>query len=194
MRISACPRLPDGNCVFISGVRIVARANFTDADCVWPSRETMGIELKAREGFGAAATRWYKVVSLSDTRGQSRAGGSPPAFSFSGEVSSEGALGFVDESGNLGEDARYYDDGQGVVTDALHAAFEYALNKQAIIHRDCSPADFRFRQIADFICEIELATIKYEANDAGGTERIFFGSNRDFKKNYLRKLRKKRLE
>ena len=88
----------------------------------------------------------------------------------------------------------YYDDGQGMVTDALHAAFEYALNKQAIIYRDCSPADFRLQQIADFICEIELAAIKYEANEAGGTERIFFGTNRDFKKNYLKKLRKKRLE
>ena len=87
----------------------------------------------------------------------------------------------------------YYDDGQGMVTDALHAAFEYALNKQAITYRDCSPADFRLQQIADFICEIELAAIKYEANEAGGTERIFFGSNRDFKKNYLKKLRKKRL-
>lgn len=37
----------------------------------------------------------------------------------------------------------YYDDGQGMVTDTLHTAFEYALNKQAIIYRDCSPADFR---------------------------------------------------
>ena len=27
MRISARPRLPDGDCVFISGARIVARAN-----------------------------------------------------------------------------------------------------------------------------------------------------------------------
>ncbi len=33
----------------------------------------------------------------------------------------------------------YYDDGQGMVTDALHAAFEYAPNKQAITYRDCSP-------------------------------------------------------
>ena len=33
----------------------------------------------------------------------------------------------------------YYDDGQGMVTDALHAAFEYALNKQAITYRECSP-------------------------------------------------------
>lgn len=87
----------------------------------------------------------------------------------------------------------YYDDGQGMVTDALHAAFEYALNKQAITYRECSPADFRLQQIADFICEIELAAIKYEANEVGGTERLFFGTNRDFKKNYLKKLRKKRL-
>lgn len=75
----------------------------------------------------------------------------------------------------------------------FHAAFEYALNKQAIAYRDCSPAGFRLQQIADFICEVELAAIKYEANEAGGTERLFFGTNRDFKKNYLKKLRKKRL-
>lgn len=87
----------------------------------------------------------------------------------------------------------YYDDGQGMVTDALHAAFGYALNKQAITYRDCSHANFRLQQIADFICEIELAALKYEANESGRTERIFFGTNRDFKKNYLKKLRKKRL-
>ncbi len=52
---------------------------------------------------------------------------------------------------------------------------------------------FRLQQIADFICEIELVAIKYETNEVGGTERIFFGTSRDFKKNYLKKLRKKRL-
>lgn len=87
----------------------------------------------------------------------------------------------------------YYDDGQGMFTEALHAAFEYTLNKQAITYRDCSPADFRLQQIADFICEIELAAIKYEANEVGKTDKIFFDTNRDFKKNYLKKLRKKRL-
>jgi hypothetical protein len=87
----------------------------------------------------------------------------------------------------------YYDDGQGMVTDTLHAAFEYALGKQAIVYRDCDPVHFRLQQIADFICEIELAAIKYEANEVGRTERIFFGTHRDFKKNYLKKLRKKRL-
>ena len=87
----------------------------------------------------------------------------------------------------------YYDDGQDMVTDTLHAAFEYALNKQAVLYRDCSPSDFRLQQMADFICEIELAAIKYEANEVGGTEKIFFGNRRDFKKNYLRKLRKKQM-
>ena len=86
----------------------------------------------------------------------------------------------------------YYDDGQGMVTETLHAAFEYALGKQAIIYRDCDLVHFRLQQIADFICEIELAAIKYEANEVGRTEKIFFGTHRDFKKNYLKKLRKKR--
>lgn len=60
-------------------------------------------------------------------------------------------------------------------------------------YRGCSPADFRLQQIADFICEIELAAIKYEANEVGKTEKISFSTNRDFKKNYLKGLRKKRL-
>ena len=87
----------------------------------------------------------------------------------------------------------YYDDGQDLVTDTLHAAFEYALNKQAVVYKDCSPVDFRLQQVADFICEIELAAIKYEKSEIGRTEKIFFGTLRDFKKNYLKKLRNKRL-
>ena len=66
----------------------------------------------------------------------------------------------------------YYDAGQGMVTDALHAAFEYVPSKQVITCRNCSPADFRLQQTADFICEIELTVIKYEANEAGGTEML----------------------
>ena len=37
MRIPARPRLPDGDCVFISDARIVACADFADADCAWHS-------------------------------------------------------------------------------------------------------------------------------------------------------------
>ena len=76
----------------------------------------------------------------------------------------------------------YYDAGQGMVTDALHAAFEYVPSRQVITCRDCSPADFRLQQIADFICEIELAVISmkltrpvelrgYEGSGMDGSER-----------------------
>jgi hypothetical protein len=65
-----------------------------------------------------------------------------------------------------------YDAGQGMVTDTLHAAFEYVPSRRVITCGNCSPVDFRLQKIADFICEIELAVIKYEANEAGGTERL----------------------
>ncbi len=86
----------------------------------------------------------------------------------------------------------YYDGGQNIVTNTLHIAFEYVLNKQAVIYKNSSPSDFRLQQIADFICEIELAAIKYEKSEVAKTEKLFFGTARDFKKNYLKKLRKKR--
>lgn len=87
----------------------------------------------------------------------------------------------------------YYDDGQNEVTNVLHAAFGYVLGAQAVIYKECDPRHFRLQQIADYICEIELARIKYERSEQSKTEQIFFGSYRDFKKNHLRKIRTKRI-
>lgn len=87
----------------------------------------------------------------------------------------------------------YYDDGQGPVTKVLHDAFEYALGAQAIVYRDCAPSDFRLQQIADYICEIELAAIKFEKSEWGGTEKLIFGTWRDFNKGHLKKMRKKKI-
>ena len=87
----------------------------------------------------------------------------------------------------------YYDDGQNEVTAVLHAAFEYVLGKQAVVYKECDPKHFRLQQIADYICEIELAEIKYGNSEQSNTEQIFFGNYRDFKKNHLRKIRAKRL-
>lgn len=53
----------------------------------------------------------------------------------------------------------YYDDGQNEVTNVLHAAFGYVLGAQAVIYKECDPRHFRLQQIADYICEIELARI-----------------------------------
>lgn len=87
----------------------------------------------------------------------------------------------------------YYDDGQNEVTAVLHAAFEYVLGKQAVIYKKCNPKYFRLQQIADYICEIELAYIKFGNSEQSNTGQIFFGNYRDFKKNHLRKIRAKRL-
>lgn len=84
----------------------------------------------------------------------------------------------------------YYDDGQGLVTRALHLGFEYALAREAVVYRDASPADYRMLQVADYVCGIELAAAKYDSGEEGATDRMFFGTRRDLKKNFLRKLRR----
>lgn len=87
----------------------------------------------------------------------------------------------------------YYDDGQGPVTNVLHDAFEYALGSQTIVYRDCTPSNFRLQQTADYICELELAAIKHENSEWGNTEKLIFGTWRDFNKGHLKKMRKKRI-
>ena len=88
----------------------------------------------------------------------------------------------------------YYDNGQSVVTNALHDAVEYALAREAVIYRDAEPADYRLFQLADYICTLELTALKYQAHADTATDRMFFGQWGSFKKNYLKKLRKHRLD
>ena len=87
----------------------------------------------------------------------------------------------------------YYDDGQPLITRILHAAFEYALFKRAIMYRDAHPAEYRMFQIADFACGVELTALKYGCGEETPTDKRFFGLWRDLKKNYLKRLWKKRL-
>lgn len=58
----------------------------------------------------------------------------------------------------------YYDNGQPLVTSALHQAVDYALAKDAVIYRDASPAGYRLMQVADYACGVELTAIKYKAS------------------------------
>ena len=87
----------------------------------------------------------------------------------------------------------YYDNGQSVVTNALHDAVEYALARDAVIYRDAKPADYRLFQLADYICTLELTALKYQVHAETATDRMFFGQWGSFKKNYLKKLRRHRL-
>ena len=49
-------------------------------------------------------------------------------------------------------------------------------------------------QLADYICTLELTAIKYRDRCPTKTDETFFGKWGSFKKNYLRKLRKHRLQ
>ena len=87
----------------------------------------------------------------------------------------------------------YYDNGQEIVTKALHDAIEYALARNAIVYRDATPSDYRFFQVADYLCTLELTALKYQRKTESTTDKRFFGEWGSFKKNYLKKIRKKRL-
>ena len=87
----------------------------------------------------------------------------------------------------------YYDNGQSVVAEAIHDAVEYVLAKNAIIYKDASPRDYRLFQVADYICSLELIDAKYSCGAQSNTDERFFGAYGSFKKNWLKKLRRKRL-
>ncbi|WP_282741427.1 ABC transporter [Olsenella uli] len=88
----------------------------------------------------------------------------------------------------------YYDGGQQTIRNAVHAALEYELSRQAVVYRSASPLEYRLSQVADYICTLELAALKFDAHEATATDEAFFGrSSVTFKRDYLKKLRMKLL-
>ena len=86
----------------------------------------------------------------------------------------------------------YYDDGQQTITNALHAALEYQLSKQALLYKGASPARYRLSQVADYLCTLELTAVKFDMHETTLTDEKFFGLSAPiFKRNYLKKVRKK---
>lgn len=85
----------------------------------------------------------------------------------------------------------YYDGGQSVVTQAIHTAIEDTISRQATIYRNASPRVYRLSQVADYICGIELTALKFERGLETKTDLEFFDGKRQFKKNYLKKLRRR---
>ena len=83
----------------------------------------------------------------------------------------------------------YYDDGQSVVTRALHGAIEYALSVDAVEYRKRGIAEYRLAQAADLTCTLELLDLKYSCARQTKSDEMFFGTRRDFTRNYLRKIR-----
>ena len=55
------------------------------------------------------------------------------------------------------------------------------------------PADYKLFQVADLLCTMEMLNCKAEHNNFSHSEIEFFENTRLFKKNYYKKLLKKRL-
>lgn len=86
----------------------------------------------------------------------------------------------------------YYDNGQRIVRDSLHTAIDKTISRNAIEYKeDATPKTYRLFQMADYVCGIELTAARYENNLQGPSEMSFFGGTDAFKKNWLKKLRRK---
>lgn len=85
----------------------------------------------------------------------------------------------------------YYDNGQIELTKILVSVFSTLFFH--VEFRKVKPADYHLFQVADLVCTMELLGEKAEHNFLSRSEQEFFGSRRDYQKNYLKYLRKKRL-
>ena len=83
----------------------------------------------------------------------------------------------------------YYDNGQVEVSRLLSSVFNALLPSP--VFRKVMPADYKLFQVADFICTMELISLKLEKNFFSKSEMTFFGNKRDLKQNYLKALKKK---
>ena len=83
----------------------------------------------------------------------------------------------------------YYDNGQVEVSKMLSSVFNALLPNP--LFRKVMPADYKLFQAADLLCTMYLVRLKLESNAFSKSEKLFFGSIRDLKKNYIKPLLKK---
>ena len=88
----------------------------------------------------------------------------------------------------------YYDNGQQMVTNALHSALDFVLSKEAVLYRKANAWEYRLSQVADCICTLELTDLKFQRSELTETDAKVFGTNyAAFKKNHLKHIRKKEM-
>ncbi|MEE1274634.1 MAG: DUF3800 domain-containing protein [Olegusella sp.] len=81
----------------------------------------------------------------------------------------------------------YYDGGQKEITTIINTVLNALLEAEV---RRVRPSDYRLFQAADMICTLGLLEEKSNEGELSKSERAFFGSPRDLRKNYLRPLAK----
>lgn len=86
-----------------------------------------------------------------------------------------------------------YDGGQSIVERALYGAAGGILSRNVVVRRKTAMSVYRLEQVADYLCTIELAAVKYAVHEDGETYSKFFGGVGAFKRNWLKQARRKRM-
>lgn len=86
----------------------------------------------------------------------------------------------------------YYDNGQVELNKILSTLFHAFLPR--VEFRKVTPSDYRLFQVADMICTFELLKLKIDNNSFSKSEKIFFGSINDLKRNYLKIVSKQEID
>ena len=82
----------------------------------------------------------------------------------------------------------YYDNGQTEVKTLINSVFNSNLSNVKM--KNILSSEYRLFQIADFICTFDLLNKKFEINALNKSELIFFGSERNLYRNYIKPLLK----
>ena len=85
----------------------------------------------------------------------------------------------------------YYDNGQKNITRILNSILATNFNEYDI--RKVLPKDYKLFQVADLICTLELIKNKIELNNLSKSETLIFHSKKDFKKDFIKNLWKKKM-
>ena len=86
----------------------------------------------------------------------------------------------------------YYDCGQPAVTNLLHEVFSKTALPAVEFAQNVRPKNYVLFQLADLVCTIHLIEQKIAHGDEMTlSEERFFGGERAFKRNILRKIKRK---
>ena len=85
----------------------------------------------------------------------------------------------------------YYDNGQTELNLVLNTILSMLLSN--VEFRKASPGEYRLLQLADFICSIELLSLKQQENRLSKSESSFFYKPQELKKSYIKTIAGKRM-
>lgn len=85
----------------------------------------------------------------------------------------------------------YYDNGQQELNLVLNTIFSLILSN--VEFRKASPLEYRLLQLADYICSIELLSIKLTEKRLSKSETSFFYKPQELKKTFIKSIKTKEL-